>query len=101
MEREWTGNSKSVFATLASSSHCAKERQNEDYYATDPKAIDLLINECGVKFNNDIWECSCGEGHLSKRLEELGYTVYSSDLIDRGFGTGGGRLPSDYRKGGC
>lgn len=40
-------------------------------------------------FSADIWECACGEGHLSERLEEHGYNVLSTDLIDRGFGRGG------------
>lgn len=31
-------------------------------------------------------ECACGEGHISKVLENNGYNVYSSDLIDRGYG---------------
>lgn len=36
-----------------------------------------------------MWEVACGEGHLSKRLEEYGHDVYSTDLIDRGYGIGG------------
>ena len=40
-------------------------------------------------FNNLIWEPSCGEGHLSKVLEDHGYEVISTDLIDRGYGKGG------------
>lgn len=39
-------------------------------------------------FSADIWECACGEGHISERLEDYGYNVLSTDLIDRGFGTG-------------
>jgi len=39
-------------------------------------------------FNKNIWECACGEGHLSKALQEKGYDVKSTDLIDRGFGDG-------------
>lgn len=31
-------------------------------------------------------EPACGEGHLSKRLIELGVDVHSSDLINRGYG---------------
>ncbi|HAU87646.1 MAG TPA: conjugal transfer protein, partial [Lachnospiraceae bacterium] len=34
-----------------------------------------------------IWECACGEGHLSKVLEKHGYDVISTDLIYRGFGS--------------
>lgn len=50
-------------------------------------AADLI---CGVeKFDGSIWENRCGEGHLSKRFEQLGYDVVSTDLIDRGYGLGG------------
>lgn len=40
------------------------------------------------KFSNKVWECACGEGHLSKVLENRGYEVFSTDLIDRGYGIG-------------
>lgn len=82
--KDWTGNQKSIFKTLGASSHTEKEREENDFYATEPKAIDLL---CQVeKFNEWILEPACGQGHLSKRLIEYGYQVYSSDLIDRGYG---------------
>ena len=55
-----------------------------DYYATDPHAVEILLQN--EKFNKDIWEPACGEGHISKVLEKHGYNVYSSDLIYRGFG---------------
>lgn len=61
---DWTGNSKSVYATLAASNHSERERNKHDYYATDPKAIELLLAE--EKFSPLVWECACGEGHLSK-----------------------------------
>ena len=88
-EKDWTGNKNSIFKTLGASNHTDKERENDDYYATDPIAIDVLINDGGVTFDKPIWECSCGEGHLSERLKEFGYEVYSTDLVDRGYGEGG------------
>lgn len=84
--RDWTGNSKTTFATLGASSHSENERQIHDYYATDPKAIKLLLEL--EQFKN-VWECACGEGHLSKVLQENGIHGKSTDLIDRGFGQGG------------
>lgn len=89
MGKDWTGNKKTVFTTLGASNHTDKERQCEDYYATDPIAVDVLIGEGGVSFPRKVWECSCGEGHLSKRLEEHGIEVISTDLVDRGYGKGG------------
>lgn len=73
-----------VFKPIGASNHVAADRAEDDYYATDPIAIDKLL-----KVENPyskIWECACGEGHLSKRLEERGYIVVSSDIVDRGYG---------------
>ena len=43
----------------------------------------LIDNE---KFSGEIWECACGDGTMSKVLEETGCAVLSSDLYDRGYG---------------
>lgn len=87
MNKDWTGNKATTFANLGASSHSEKEREIHDYYATDPKTIEPLFNK--EQFSNIIWECACGEGHLSKAMEEYGKAVYSTDLIDRGYGYGG------------
>ncbi len=59
------------------------EREQNDYYATDPKAMELLLRY--EKFAENIWEPACGEGNLSEVLKDHGYTVLSTDLIDRGY----------------
>lgn len=100
MSKDWIGNSTSVYKNLGASNHTEQDRIQNDYYATDPKALDALK----TKFNipNNIWECACGEGHLSKKLEEYGINVYSSDLIDRGFGDGNvDFLAQDTMPNGC
>lgn len=84
MSRDWSGNTKSMHSTLGSSNHSLDERETHDYYATQPDAIDALFRV--HKFSDTIWECACGEGHLSKRIEEYGKSVYSTDLINRGYG---------------
>lgn len=73
-----------VFRRLGASNHCSHERQPEDYYATDPKAVTLLLGL--EKFKGPILEPCCGEGHISKVLLENGFKVKSFDLVDRGFG---------------
>lgn len=83
-QKDWTGNINSIFKTLAASSHTLGERQKHDYYATEPKAMELLLQE--ETFSNVIWECACGEGHLSTVLEQHGFEVISTDLIYRGYG---------------
>ena len=85
--KDWTGNRKSTYVVLGASNHVEEERQKHDYYATDPIAMELLLEV--EEFNNNVWECACGEGHLSEALTEHGYNVRSTDLIDRGFGIGG------------
>lgn len=79
--KDWIGNSKSTYITLGASNHTDKERQHEDYYATDPIAAELLLQV--EKFDKNIWECACGEKHLSKVFEAHGYNVRSSDIVDR------------------
>ena len=92
---DWVGNKNSIYKTLGATSHTEEVRQQDDYYATDPAAVDYLLQLATPSRN--IWECACGEGHLSKRLIELGYKVFSTDLIYRGFGMGGVDFLRDFR----
>lgn len=78
---DWTGNSKSIFTCNGASNHSDGERQTMDYYATEPKALSLLLDK--EKFSEKIWECACGELHLSNVLEQSGYVVRNSDIVDR------------------
>lgn len=81
------GNSKSMYVTLGASNHSKGIREEHDFYATEPKATELL---CEVeKFNSFILEPCCGAGDISKVLESNGYKVESFDLIDRGYGISG------------
>ncbi len=81
--KDWTGNSNSIYKTLGASNHSKTEREENDYYATDPLAIDKLLKV--ERINKRVWECACGAGHLSNRLGEKGHTVISSDIVDRGY----------------
>lgn len=76
--------SKKVFTTLGSSNHALENREAFDYYATDPKAVEMLLEL--EQFASVIWEPACGEGHISKVLQAHGYEVISTDLVYRGFG---------------
>lgn len=74
----------SVFVTVGSTNHSSELREPDDYYATDPIALEKLLEL--ESFSNDVWECACGSGHLSRVLSEHGYHVRSTDIADRGFG---------------
>ncbi len=62
----------------------SRGRVDNDFYATHPDSTKALL--AVETFEGNIYEPACGEGHISKVLEEYGYKVYSSDLIDRGYG---------------
>lgn len=81
MARDWDGNKASTFKCLGASSHAEHEREENDYYATDPIAAELLL-EVEPKLNN-IWECACGEGHLAKVFEKAGKLAKMSDIVNR------------------
>lgn len=88
VNKDWIGNKKSTFVTLGASNHTDSEREVNDYYATDPKALEIFLDKLiqdNIHLHKNIWEPACGKGHLSKVLKEKGYDVYSTDLIDRGF----------------
>ena len=80
MSKDWTSNAKSIFVCNGASNHSDDDRQVDDYYATEPKAIELLLER--EEFSSVIWECACGGGHMADALKMGGYHVVSTDLVD-------------------
>ncbi len=58
--------------------------EGPDFFPTPRWATFALIEN--ERFEGDIWECACGDGAMSRVLEETGCPVPSSDLYDRGYG---------------
>lgn len=84
MAKDWVGGTASIFKTIGASNHCDHERQEHDYYATEPLATRLLCDvECLAP---NVWEPACGEGHMAEVLKEYHYDVRATDLVDRGYG---------------
>ena len=81
--KDWTGNSKAVYSTLAASNHSETDRVDNDYYATPPKAVEELLKR--EQFNHYVWECAVGGGHIADVLKQNGYDVRCSDIVDRGY----------------
>lgn len=81
--KDWTGNSKAVYSTLAASNHSETIRESNDYYATPPKAVEELLKR--EEFNHYVWECAVGGGHIANVLKQNGYDVRCSDIVDRGY----------------
>lgn len=82
MSKDWSGNSNSIYKTLGASNHTNKDREVDDFYATDPVAVDKLLTK--EILSNNVWECASGSGCLSNRLKEYGINVFSTDIVDRG-----------------
>jgi hypothetical protein len=58
-----------------------------DFFPTPSWATYALIDN--EKFAGDIWECACGNGAMSRVLNQASENVSSSDLYNRGFGESG------------
>ena len=84
MTKDWKGNTKSVFSSLGASNHSEKERESNDFYASDPKCATDLLNI--LPELDQIWECACGQGHLAKEFDKQGKLARATDLINRNYG---------------
>ena len=82
-EKELTN--QNVYTIIGAAGHTNKTRVINDYYATNPSATKLLLDECGIEFSNKIWEPACGGGHVADVLKSYGKLVRCSDLVDRGY----------------
>lgn len=70
------------------------KREENDFYATNPETLKMFLYEFWKDNSfegNEILEPACGQGHISKTLENLlpNFNITSTDLIDRGYGIGG------------
>lgn len=67
-----------------------REREENDFYATPEGATRLFLDNHKIDAETFL-EPACGQGHISKVLEEYfhGTEIISTDLIDRGFGISG------------
>lgn len=76
------GNLRSVIVTMGAHIYTNESREEHDYYATHPSAVKELLER--EHFNHNVWECAAGGGHISIILENYGYNVLCTDIIDRG-----------------
>ena len=80
---ERAAGSNKIFTCLAASNHSGGERQSEDYYATEPKAVQELL--AVEQFSDTILEPCVGGGHIAEVLKQNGHKVIAQDIIDRGY----------------
>ena len=85
--KDWTGNSKAIYSCHGASNHSDTELEVNDYYATPPSAVEMLLEL--ENFSKSIMEPACGQGHIAEVLKSHGYTVCATDLVNRGYGVWG------------
>ena len=44
MPKDWSGNKPTAFVQMGASNHSLLEREENDFYATEPSAIDDLLS---------------------------------------------------------
>lgn len=62
----------------------SEDRPLGDHYPTPLIALTKLLD--AVSFTGEGWEPCCGDGAISRPLEERGMPLYSSDLYNWGYG---------------
>jgi hypothetical protein len=63
------------------------DRKDNDFYATTPECVTSFLHyERDHLKGMKIWEPCCGDGAISKLLINDGFEVFSTDLVDRGYG---------------
>ena len=81
--RDWNGTKHSVYNCIGASNHSSSKRVEYDYYATNPKAAEILL--AVEPHLTCIWEPACGEGHLAKVFANAGKLALATDIINRDY----------------
>lgn len=64
------------------------DRDADDWYVEPSWTVELLLK--AIRFHGSIWDPACGMGTIPKACIEAGHeSVTGTDLVDRGYGTGG------------
>ena len=72
-----------IFVTNGCSNHTEEVRADNDFYATNPKDVELLFDECKINFAQNILEPCAGEGHIAEVFKKHGFNVTTADLVQR------------------
>lgn len=71
----------SHFKQLGATNHSNHVREENDYYATEPLATELLLKV--ESFSGNIIEPAVGGGHIASVLKKHNYNVLCYDIVDR------------------
>lgn len=75
-------------ANLLNTVDSYEDREENDFYATDPNSLRVFLDRLkidNINLNDTIWEPCVGSGALADVLKEYKYNVACSDIVDRGY----------------
>ena len=67
-------------ASRITGGNTAYKRNGSDFYPTPCEVTLSLLNFLMIPKNKIIWEPACGDGDMSRVMQEIGYTVKESDI---------------------
>jgi hypothetical protein len=83
-------NSESIAAVVGTGGRSTmaarvEQRDSLDFFPTPPwgtrALVERVLPHIGVALTGPVWECACGEGHMSDVLAEYGVPVIASDIV--------------------
>lgn len=86
MPLDYRGGTRSGCYGLGASNRSERDREEDDFYATPYIATRRLLEMCKklkIELPHHIAEPAVGMGHIAKVLEDNGYEVSGSDIVDR------------------
>lgn len=89
---------ENFMSLVLANSSLTNKRRELDYYPTPPDVTLALLRFLNLSKDLTVWECACGDGHMSEVLKREGYTVYSSDVRGTGYGEGDADFLQKNRK---
>ena len=73
-------NKQANFSTIGAKNYAKEDREQNDFYATNPETINILFKHIKIDRSNVIWEPAAGLGHLSERIRSFGYVTIATEL---------------------
>ena len=70
----------SLQASRIAGGNTAYKRAASDFYPTPPDVTVALMRFLGLDKRTIIWEPACGEGHMVRVMEAMGYLVIGTDI---------------------
>lgn len=80
-------NSMSLSGNKLAGGNPATQRVENDFYATNPKAVNMILNEYNFYARNILEPC-VGQGHIAYVIDEFynhSKNITAIDIVDRGY----------------